>query len=516
MPQYPQQVPGYPGNVISHLGRTQQQSYVQEQQAANHPLGMGPSPAKRPRQNPPHQRPNSSTSIPAAPSTHDATVDDEEDTSRGDLMDFLTPRDISTMRYTQHHEWMEEIFSSLYATNKIVAVDLGLGRTGELEALTHGFFEAPTGGTPDPESREKTFCASNLDSERAGDFTKHAYEKIANIKADMEKMKRKHAKRMTKLGRGSIFSDAEKRLRSMISSASETGTDVWRMGLQIHNPVNGDATIAAFRQQERIDEIARDIEAALGRTIQAVKDISCIQKGGLEEKSVPEVSQMEDTSMHDPGVVSADQAMDNSFEQPSSYGRMKDGELPKLPALQSSTIKELNSTELLLPLPQDLPRFDTSVDLGPDAIGLQAENTMAEQAKSERPGTIEADPSDWVMVNKDGDLEASRMEGSESLDMFNDPTTGQQDLNVPGDDLPDFVANLEGTGGQDFDGNDFGDGVDFGTLDTAGDALAGYGEGNQGIGTDENADLGLEDSAFGEAFHHTVPHAEEEGNLSGL
>src|SRR2546423_5846570 len=75
----------------------------------------------------------------------DVTIEEEEDVSRGDMLDFMTPRDISKLRYEQHHEWMEEIMNSPFATKQIIPTDLGLGRKGELESLTSGFFEAPTG-----------------------------------------------------------------------------------------------------------------------------------------------------------------------------------------------------------------------------------------------------------------------------------------------------------------------------------------------------------------------------------
>ena len=48
------------------------------------------------------------------------------------------PREIAAQRYTQHHEWMEEVVGSAYPINRIKPVDLGLGLAGELEAITRG------------------------------------------------------------------------------------------------------------------------------------------------------------------------------------------------------------------------------------------------------------------------------------------------------------------------------------------------------------------------------------------
>jgi len=116
-------------------------------------------------------------------STHllagDVTIEEEEDVSRGDMLDFMTPRDISKMRYEQHHEWMEEIMNSPFATKQIIPTDLGLGRKGELEALTGGFFEAPIGNTPPTQ-------VGKLELNKAEEFTKMAAKKVSDMQADLE------------------------------------------------------------------------------------------------------------------------------------------------------------------------------------------------------------------------------------------------------------------------------------------------------------------------------------------
>ena len=515
MPQYPQQVSGYPGNVISHMGRSQQPSYIQEQQAASQQGGMGPSPAKRPRPTPPSQRPGSSTSIAAAAMAHDATVDDEEDTSRGDLMDFLTPRDISTMRYTQHHEWMEEIFSSPYATGQIIPVDLGLGRKGELESLTRGFFEAPTGGTPRTDGQVEPLRAGKMDQGKAEEFTLHASEKITQINVEMENMRRRHARRMAKLEKSGFVYDAEKRLRNMITNSSETGTDIWRIDTQTQKR---DAVIAALSQQEKVDEIAREAEAALGRMIEIVKDVHCIQKGGLEEKTPPEVSEFDDAITNDAEVVSTSQMTRPPIEHNSSQGVLPaSGERVNRPPKQPSAANSLNTHDIDPPTSQGLTPFDENIDLGPDdAHGSAADHTMEEPSRNGQPGNKEVDSGDWVMVDKESDPGAPRREEPGKVDIFDSDIREQQGQSAPGDGLPDFTADVEGTTGPGFDSNEFGDDIDFGNLDSAGDALAGYGEEDVVVGADENADLGLEDSAFGEAFHDTEPHSEREGEMSGI
>lgn len=48
-------------------------------------------------------------------------------------MEYLSPRDISTVRYMQHHQWMEETFHSPYSTGQIVPGELGLVCKGKIE-----------------------------------------------------------------------------------------------------------------------------------------------------------------------------------------------------------------------------------------------------------------------------------------------------------------------------------------------------------------------------------------------
>ncbi len=66
----------------------------------------------------------------------------------------------------------------------------------------------------------------------------------------------------------------------------------------------------------------------------------------------------------------------------------------------------------------------------------------------------------------------------------------------PGTDGPTDEPFEQGAGEEhraEFEANDFGEGIDFGDLDTAGDELSGYAQeiGNAGLG--ENDDLGAND-----------------------
>ena len=143
----------------------------------------------------------------------EATLEEEEDVSRGDILDFMTPRDISRMRYEQHHEWMEEILESPYNIFQIVPGDLGLGRKGELEHLTKDFFDAPLTVGRETSGSAEPARVGKMERNTADDFKKRATDKIASMQAELEKMRQTHARRMERLQRATMLNSAEKRLR---------------------------------------------------------------------------------------------------------------------------------------------------------------------------------------------------------------------------------------------------------------------------------------------------------------
>lgn len=480
LPPQAQHVAGYPGNVISHMNRSQQQAYLQDPHAAAVHSHIGPSPAKRQRQHAPVQRPGSSPApVPGAVSV----VDEEEEYARGDYMDMVTPREISINRYKKHHEWLEEIYSSPYANGQILPVELGLGRKGELEALTRGFFEAPIGRTPisaqeKPADRAPEAKLPGLGPARAEEFRKRATDKIAEINAEMEKMKDLHAKMMAKLRQGSLVRDAERRLRSAVIDPSENS----------HNnpipPSDGDIMAAGIRQLGRIDEVAGDVERSLSRNIDVVHQVKCVQKGGLEERAPPVVSQANDA----------------------------------LPPISSAAMLDASMTEPILP--DNVPGFpefdekadwmqaDPDTDTVPDNLDigdtpLQHSNNIqaSEPASNREPAPQNGDAGDWVMVDRQDEGSITTGADIPQINNLNPAAADQTDLDKLAVDLPDFSADVQDLNADGFEGNEFDDTVDFSNLDTAGEALAGY-EANDGMDTDEHVGL-LDDSAFGDAFHHT-------------
>ena len=499
----------YPNNLIQMANRNYQQPHMQDRQTAG--IAGQPS-AKR-------QRPNTSTNRtitnsmiqpPTVP-----TVDDEEDTSRGDLMDFLTPRDISSMRYVQHHEWMEEILASSYQTGQIVPVDLGLGRKGELESLTRDFFEAPLGGSSvTPGELKEPARNTKLEAGQAEDFAKRATEKIAKLNAEMERMKKKHAKRIANLTKQSAVREADERLRKLDLDMSSTATPDATLNPGVQNPINSSSAVAILRQGDKLNEIGRDAEAALGRRIEVILDVKCIQRGGLEEKAAPETPKVDSwpktAAAATIGHQSSRQTKHGDFSRADnnlSHAHPTTNSTTTLPA---STSK--NSSSLYSTLSQ------TQTDGGGDT-------TMADVAPINS-----TDPNDWVMVDKQPseNPETSDTTLLPDLSSFGPGNPSTDDASAS---LPDFGG--DGAADDAFDATDFGEGVDFGELGTAGEELAGYGDenGDEDVGDDGldlghdvdigedisghvDVDFGGEDSAFGDAFHHTEQEAEEQARLA--
>ena len=473
-PSYPQQVSGYPGDVISHINRSQQQAYIQQQQQANATHhGVGPSPAKRPRHGGSGHVPGSSTVIPAPIVAQDTTYDEEEGTSGGDYMDFLTPRDISLHRYTQHHEWLEEILNSPYDTSQIIPGQLGLGRKGELESLTRDFFDAPIGATPkeifpkpkgdSPVEDSATPRVGRLESGKAVDFTKRASERIAEINSEMEKLKRQHARRMAKLNRNRAFKEAEQNLR-----------------VSTLEMINGEVTKGDAVQQQRVDEMARGLEGQVGKSIRAIKDVECIDKGGLEEKSQPE------------------DVKDQDFEMVDTFGNL-DGATDT-----ATTYPESRSPVLATPIESADNTASAIHDNAPITESLNQGNVNLDEVQNTSEPK-DATAEDWVLVNKENNPTVEREElpeiGSFGDSLAMSTSTGRPNLNANATDdiVPAFEQGTGEDAAEDFDANDFGDSIDFGDLDTGGEELSGFTPGMETAGLDDRGDL-TNEGAFGESF----------------
>lgn len=433
----------YYGNAIP--GRQPQGAYYAPQPGGH----AGPTPVKAPRDHRP-----SAASVAAA--TAEFAAEDEE-VSTGDMLDMLTPREISKMRYQQHHEWIEEIFASPYSIKQIIPVDLGIGRKGELEALTAGFFEAPTTAAHPKEDQEQTTSLKEgkMEPAKAEEFADRVAKKVSTMTAEIEKLKKRHARRMHKISQLSTLKDAELRLREAGANPSETGTEVWRMEGRIDTSNEEEIVVEDFSlrvPKRKVDDVVKDLEKDYGRSITLDSNISCIEKGGLLERIEPESKTLEDTLAAD-----TDMLMDTSL-------------LDQFVA--SSTSTPGNN--------QNQPTVDTAQAMGQTRDG-DVEMGGATNT-SGQVGTAAGETGDWVVVDNDkqGGGQAPPP-GADKLMPGSAPVTG--DTSASG------LTPGNGMETSNFDDN-------FTNMDSAGDALAAYDDQNDGLDLPD-----LENSAFGDAFH---------------
>ncbi|TAQ89955.1 hypothetical protein B7494_g1738 [Chlorociboria aeruginascens] len=439
-----------------------------------------------------------------------ALEDDDEDTSRGDVFDYVTPREISVARYKQNHEWMEEIMSSPYAINQLIPADLGLGLRGELSGLTAGIFDAhlnPEGiyeGTPNdptdpraqnPMNNQKKDVIEHsyigrLDASKANEFRQRVADQLTRANKEIEKMKAKHAKRLAKFKKGSIVTVAEKELRAAVDNPSDTGPEYWRLEGRIDNDDDDDGK-AIHKTPLKVDDILAQVEASLGRHTAAVHELRRIQDGGYEEAialSSPRISrQPSHAGSHQSGIMIGEADVDMGGSAAGLLDQYHSGLSPNpttsnFPTPQAHLHGNSGSgTPSHLQAPSPQPQSTRDINMADPGIS------------NEQPSATDS-TGDWVVIPPGGVSPANSTSTTKSAQgpTANDPSTElsdpqAQDQNEP---VPDFPTN---------DSTDF---PDLADLDSAAEALAGYGDNGEGdldLGLD--MDVAMDDSAFGDAFH---------------
>lgn len=414
----------------------------------------------------------------------DTSLEEEENATQ-DAFDFLTPREISLSRYKQHHEWMEEIFSSPYAVGKIAPIDLGLGLMGELAPLTAGILDVPGAETPEAAKTDyqiKTYY--KLEPEQLKDFEKRVSDYTAKEQAEIDKMKADHARKMALLKRNRTYIKAERRLRDLSRS---TDSDV--------------------EGADPVEEVVQDMEKSLAVTFASKTSMVCVDKGGFIEAQQPSPPKPHDTG--DEAQLNANGASNGA----NNDGAMGDNSTSSLldqygtGSLSGTPIGNISLPRLSQPPSQSqsaagtpsvpsgnanqIPPFDQhdstlDMNVGDDLLDLDVEMSGMTGA-----GDI---GSGWDQVENQSGEAATGSHAKPAI-------TDQHTTNNSSGALP--AGNVDGEAGSMFDTADFGS---FDNLDSAGDALADYGH-------DDNLGLDLvDDSAFGDAFHGTEMHHDEGGN----
>lgn len=447
-----------------------QQPYYNPMQPGR-PYAAQPPPAKRQR------LPNQPQSRPALPGTsvQDTSLEEEENATQ-DAFDFLTPREISLSRYKQHHEWMEEIFSSPYAVGKITPIDLGLGLMGELAPLTAGILDVP-GAQPTEGGKDAAKVKNyyKLEPEQLKDFEKRVADYATKEQAEIDQMKADHARKMSQLKRTRTYIKAERRLRDLSRSADADDDDA--------DPVEG---------------VVQDLKKSLGVTFDAKKPVVCLDKGGfieVQQPSPPKAQVNGNGIQNNTGVsngLNNDGGMDADNSAASLLDQYGSGSLTGTPIGNIS-----------------LPALSQPPSQSQSAIGTpSAPNHMPHTSTFDQQGSNLADAGDDLL---DLDVEMSGMTNAgdkgEEWVSVDDPAGGARTTgtsqptnlnNMPSNTSSGAMAqpNVDAEAGSMFDTTDFGS---FDNLDTAGDALAEY-------DNDDTMGLDLVDDSFGDAFHATEMH----------
>jgi hypothetical protein len=447
----------------------------------NVPLGMG-------RAGPGHRR---------GPSMgNEATVEEEEDVSRGDILDFMTPREISRMRYEQHHEWMEEILESPYNIHQIVPGDLGLGRKGgDLEELTKDFFDAPTTLLREAAANAEIPLVGRVPNDKAEEFEKRANRKIEEMQAEIAAIKERHAKRMAKMKRTSILNTAERRLRTAPTAPSQrtmsTGSPTDESG------------------QDLLEEITEEVESNLGKKVERVANVKVVSRGGLQERhtertfsassaSRPTVSPVKATA----SPVIAQQA----FQEQADTSTQPKPENDAPPQLEQEAAAN-NDPEMSQADENDTPAGISEAkasddntgaadsDLPPlDEMGMDVDmDALVNNDDDDDAGGNDVG-NEWVMADDQPDQHTETVTNQTAQETVTEDIK-QAEPKKPDESIPEPPqTSMDESGQADdpvLDGNGFG-----GDFDTAGDALASYGN------DDEELDLdAMDDTAFGDAFH---------------
>lgn len=221
----------------------------------------------------------------------EAVYDDDEDTSRGDMFDQVTPRELAVSRYQQNHEWMEEVLSSAYRIDQINPPDLGLGFKGELASLTEGIFTAQ-GGEADLEAISSPY-ASSLDPKLAAEFRSRISAYMDSSKAEIEAIKADHAKSLDEMKASALVSvQAEKELRNIephLGTAPAWGNE------KTGEEGEEEATREQPKSTKTLEDIVSGVERQLNRRTHTLRSVARIQDGGYEPPApapepVPQIS----------------------------------------------------------------------------------------------------------------------------------------------------------------------------------------------------------------------------------
>ncbi|EER41680.1 conserved hypothetical protein [Histoplasma capsulatum H143] len=433
------------------LGRQQSGPFYQQQQGQNLP-----GPQNKPSRS---SRASATAAALASAAAGDYSLEEEE-VSTGDMLDTITPRDISKMRYRHHHEWMDEIFGSPYSVKQIIPVDLGLGRKGELESLTAGFFDAPTGPR----------CERRVLEKSRGHLDTSTREEVASELSIPTSAPRRRV--------DDIINNLQKALGRLIV---------------------------------RVTEISCVEEGGLQKRVVPPETTSEFSRGDIDMGEAGMSLRQAADSKQQPSPSHAASA--GPVPTPVAAPTTQQTEVGKVSALPAGATLQTPSTSGL-PLPTEPSKPDGSGDV--EMGGVELANAAAAT-------TITGNQTgEWVIVSKEDSAapqDASIAVVSAIEGGYNHPTsteltgaaapapvTAATGADIPVSELQGLksAANTDLSEASALETSNFDDAAEFSNLDSAADALAAYGEQNDDLGMGD-----LDNSAFGEAFHASEAEREQ-------
>lgn len=280
----------YPNPMMGRPGIPSQAAmppHILSQPAGMRPPSMvGPSPAKRAR-----VAPVGAIARPLG-EIDNPILAEEETAAAGDVLDLMSPRDLSAVRFKQHHEWMEEILASPYATSQITPVRVHFPMSGELGNMTREILE-PT----DAEGQtDRTFSA-----DKVAELEKRVQQYQSEGEEEMARMKAEHGKKMEAMKEQREFAELERQL----SEATRNGGD-GRQSIQV--------IIEAVEKLTRCKVATRDdvVQVQKGGQLQAGEELMGRTNAATAHVQAPAnmMSQAAESMMATDGVGSADEFAD--------------------------------------------------------------------------------------------------------------------------------------------------------------------------------------------------------------
>lgn len=472
--------------------------------------GSNPMPHAQGRYNPaapPAKRQRTQGSVGMAGASDglpDTSIEDEENTALGDYFDHLTPRDISTARYMQHHRWMEEVFSSPYASGQIVPADLGLGLMGEMKSLTDGLLEPPSmeikAGEEQSGRSEEPKPFTTVKKEQVDEFNKRVQKHLDDGHAEIERMKAEHAAKMQEWRKTKTLLQAEKRLRSATWEGHEPAA------YRLEEPETNEQT---FDKRETVEKVLEDVEGILGVKFAGYADATLIEKGGWEEPEAQPIAQPSRSPENQAGAQ-AGEAQESKAEQleprmpadvpqPNASPAPPQTQQNNASQSQPSMLSNMQTQDNYLQQPQHNPPSASNSDLqlpegmDLDTNDLQFPSAGVTPAQTGTPGQNQTPGDTAAFSMPQGNVPPSEAAASVTQQLPGQPPAQQATASMatPG---AQAGSNAASTGPQGTPAGDLQDTSMFNDsfADLAGDFGQGTGDGMIDFG---------DDSAFGEALH---------------